>query len=56
MILTQISEILSKGDQNQIVELVRQAFDEGVTPEMVLNEGLIAGMDRVGQKFQAGEI
>ncbi|MCP3952788.1 MAG: cobalamin-binding protein [Desulfobacterales bacterium] len=56
MVLTQILETLSEGDQNKIVELVRQAFDEGVTPEVVLNEGLIAGMDVVGQKFQTGEI
>ncbi len=56
MVLAQISEILSKGDQKQIVELVQQAFDKGVAPETVLNEGLIAGMDRVGQKFQSGEI
>lgn len=56
MILEQISETLQKGDQNQIVELVSQAFDAGMTPEMVLNQGLIAGMDTVGQKFQTGEI
>ncbi len=56
MVLTQILETLSEGDQNKIVELVRQAFDEGMTPEVVLNEGLIAGMDVVGQKFQTGEI
>ena len=56
MILEQLSETLQKGDQKQIVELVGQAFDAGMTPETVLNEGLIAGMDAVGQKFQAGEI
>ena len=56
MILDQLSETLQKGDQKQIVELIGQAFDAGMTPETVLNEGLIAGMDAVGQKFQAGEI
>ena len=56
MILAQISEALYKGDQKQIVERVQQAFDEGLTPETLLNEGLIAGMDVVGQKFQTGEI
>ena len=56
MILEQILQTLQKGDQKQIVALVRQAFDAGMSPEAVLNEGLIAGMDVVGQKFQAGEI
>ena len=56
MILAQLSEVLQKGDRKQIVELVGKAFDAGMTPETVLNEGLIAGMDAVGQKFQAGEI
>ncbi|MFH1984857.1 MAG: corrinoid protein [Pseudomonadota bacterium] len=56
MILEQILEALPKGDQKQIVALVRRAFDAGLSPETVLNEGLIAGMDVVGRKFQAGEI
>ena len=56
MILEQLSETLQKGDQKQIVELVEQAFDKGMTPETVLNKGLIAGMDAVGEKFQTGEI
>jgi len=56
MVLAQLLETLYKGDQKQIVELVRQAFDAGMAPETVLKEGLIAGMDEVGRKFQAGEI
>ena len=56
MILDQISKTLEKGDPKQMAELIGQAFDLGVTPETVLNKGLIVGMDRVGQKFQAGEI
>lgn len=56
MILDKISETLQKGDPKQIAELIGQAFDAGMTPEMVLNQGLIAGMDVVGQRFAAGEI
>ncbi len=56
MILSQISETLQKGDPKQIAELIGQAFDQGETPDAVLSKGLIAGMDEVGQKFQAGEI
>lgn len=56
MILDQISKTLEKGDPKQMAELIGQAFDLGVSPKTVLNKGLIVGMDRVGQKFQAGEI
>lgn len=56
MILNRILETLQKGDVKQISELIGQALDSGMTPEKVLNQGLIAGMDRVGQKFQTGEI
>lgn len=56
MLLDAIVEALQKGDQKQIGERVRQALDAGLTPETVLNAGLIAGMDVVGQKFQAGTI
>jgi 5-methyltetrahydrofolate--homocysteine methyltransferase len=56
MILDKISETLQKGDPKQIVALIGQAFDAGMTPETVLNQGLIAGMDVVGQRFAAGEI
>lgn len=56
MILDQISKTLEKGDPKQMAELIAQAFDLGVAPETVLNKGLIVGMDRVGQKFQTGEI
>ncbi|MBU0970572.1 MAG: B12-binding domain-containing protein, partial [Proteobacteria bacterium] len=56
MILNRILETLQKGDVKQIAQLIGQAFDEGLTPEEVLNRGLIAGMDVVGQKFQAGQI
>lgn len=56
MILDQISKTLEKGDPKQMAELIGQAFDLGVAPETVLNKGLIVGMDRVGQKFQTGEI
>lgn len=56
MILEQIQQMLQKGDQKEIGDLVRRAFDQGLSPERVLNEGLIAGMDVVGRRFQAGAI
>ena len=35
---------------------VKQAVSEGVNPEQILNEGLLAGMNVVGEKFKNNEI
>jgi 5-methyltetrahydrofolate--homocysteine methyltransferase len=43
------------GKASQVKDLVQKAIDEGMEVEKVLNEGLIAGMDIVGKKFQANE-
>jgi 5-methyltetrahydrofolate--homocysteine methyltransferase len=36
-------------------ELCRRALDEGVPPDRLLREGLVAGMQRVGDRFGRGE-
>ena len=56
ILIEQISETIQKGDQNTIKTLVLKALEEGQTPETILNKGLIAGMDVVGNKFQSGEM
>ncbi len=38
-----------------VEELVKQALDEGVEAQEILNGGLIAGMEVVGKKFKGGE-
>lgn len=41
--------------QEGAAELTRKALQQGISPERVLGEGLIAGMQRVGEKFSRGE-
>lgn len=53
--LKEIADSLIKGKAPQVKELVKKALDEGVGVERILNEGLVAGMDVVGKKFQANE-
>lgn len=36
-------------------EKVQQALDEGIAPERVLNEGMVAAMAEVGRLFEEGE-
>ncbi|MBQ2242223.1 MAG: corrinoid protein [Clostridia bacterium] len=55
-ILTDISENLQKGKAKIVKELVTQAVEEGISPELILNEGLLAGMNVVGEKFKNNEI
>jgi corrinoid protein of di/trimethylamine methyltransferase len=55
-ILNDISENLQKGKAKIVKELVTQAVEEGISPELILNEGLLAGMNAVGEKFKNNEI
>jgi 5-methyltetrahydrofolate--homocysteine methyltransferase len=51
-----IAQSLIEGDANTVRDKVQEALDEGVSPEKVLNEGLVAGMDVIGRRFKANEI
>lgn len=53
--LQEIADNLIKGQAKKVVELTTNALNEGIKPEAILNEGLIAGMNVVGQKFKACE-
>ena len=56
IILSEISENLQKGKAKVVKEMVQAAIDEGASPADILNEGLLAGMNVVGEKFKNGEI
>lgn len=55
-ILGNISENLQCGKAKAVIELVKKAIDEGLTPEQILNDGLLAGMHIIGEKFKNSEI
>jgi len=54
--LKQIAENLIKGDAAKVKELTQKAVDEREDVEKILNEGLLAGMSVVGDKFKKNEI
>ena len=56
IILSEISENLQKGKSKLVKEMVQQALDEGSNPEQILNEGLLAGMSIIGEKFKNNEV
>jgi 5-methyltetrahydrofolate--homocysteine methyltransferase len=55
-LVEQISDGLQRGDHERVVELTRRAVKTGLSAEAILNRGLLAGMDVVGERFGAHEI
>lgn len=55
-ILNEISQNLQIGKAKIVKELVQKAIDEGISPESILKEGLLAGMGIIGDKFKKDEI
>ncbi len=51
-----IKESIIEGRHKEIESLVREICKTGIALDTVIQEGLIAAMDVVGQKFGAGEI
>lgn len=56
MDLQEISTQLQAGKAKIVKMLVQQAIDEGIPAQRILNEGLLAGMNVVGEKFKNNEI
>ncbi|HUV40514.1 MAG TPA: corrinoid protein [Sedimentisphaerales bacterium] len=54
--LQALAQAIIKGDQNTAVTITRQALEEGTAPRNVLEQGLIAGMDVVGNRFKKNEV
>ena len=52
--LDDLKKAVIDGEDVLVEELTQKAIDEGVSPEVILNDGLIGGMDVVGQAFKDG--
>ena len=55
-VVLEISDFVQKGRAKNVKELVAQALDNGVTAKEILNDGLIAGMMAIGEKFKKNEV
>lgn len=56
MILQEISLKLQAGKAKDVKLLVQQAIAEGISAHDILNEGLLSGMNVIGEKFKNNEI
>jgi len=55
-ILEEISVKLQRGDFNAVFELTANAIESGIPPKEILDDGLLAGMSVIGEKFRIHEI
>jgi corrinoid protein of di/trimethylamine methyltransferase len=55
-IYLEISENLQRGKAKIVKELVQNAIDGGLPAAQILNEGLISGMNIIGEKFKNNEV
>ena len=56
MDLKEISVQLQAGKAKIVKELVQQAIDEGVPAQQILEDGLLDGMNVIGEKFKKNEV
>ena len=55
-ILNDIKTALMKGDRDGVTKLTKAALDSGMAIPEILNDGLIAGMEIIGNKFKCNEV
>lgn len=55
-LLNELSKSLQRGRIPKIKELITQALAEGITPQTILNDGLLGGMAVIGEKFKKNEV
>ena len=54
--IQEVAAAIENGKVKIIEELVQQALDAGDEPNAILDEGMIAAMGIIGEKFQANEV
>ena len=55
-ILTEISDAIIAGNIGVMADLTEDALDDGFSPQQILDDGLMPGMDYVGVEFKAGRM
>lgn len=55
-VLFEICEALQRGSVKIVSAKTQEALDGGISPEKILNEGLLTGMAIIGRKFKANEV
>ena len=51
-----IADALCRGQKKKTVRLVEEALGEGISAQTILSEGLMRGMNEIGEAFTAGKV
>jgi len=52
----QMANLVIEGEVEKVAELTKKAVDEGEKPLDIINQGLMKGMNVVGERFKAGDM
>ena len=55
-IFDEISEALQEGSVSETLDAVRAALDQGESAQAILTDGLVRGMNELGEDFSLGEV
>lgn len=55
-IMDEIIDSLKKGQGKRMADLVKMALEEGISPQSILEDGFLAGMGQVADKFRKEEV
>ncbi len=56
MLLEQLSQAVQRGRAKEVTELVQAGLAEGLSAQELLDQGLLAGMSVIGEKFKVNEV
>jgi len=54
--LQELSELMQKGKAKDVKVMAQQLLDQGVSAKAILQDGFLAGMNIIGEKFKKNEI
>lgn len=55
-VIDEISAALQRGKKKEVTRLVQQAIEEGIDARIILQDGLLGGMNVIGEKFKNDEV
>lgn len=51
-----LADAVIRGDAKECARLTQEGLDDGLSPQVLLNDGLMAGMAVIGERFKCNEI
>ena len=55
-IIDEIIDSLKRGQGKRVTELVKMALEEGISAQTILEDGFLAGMEQIADKFRQEEV